>query len=686
MEWINMVFSNLKIRFSLPKEKIIIWILTLIFLTGCSQEDKVENALPSTNASPSAIAGGDQSVEEKNQVVLSGEGSDADGTLMSYGWRQLVGTTVTLSSTNNKEVVFTAPDVDEETTLIFELVVTDDEGATATDKVKVLVKKSPVFLVAAGQDLTVETGKQVVLSGRVQGKTVSYKWTQLSGPSVTLYPEDQYSVSFIAQKGEYLFELSATNLKGDTVSDRITITSLGDGKQFQVLINDSLRFNLFDGRRENSISLSAFAHNGGLTSEIKSFRWIQVSGPLVELVNKYSDNLTIKVPVLAETSDLVFEAIAGDHNGNYGVSKITFTGVIPSTLKDIQAESHNQSVTLVWENIKEQFPSLADYITYSIYYAEESFGENPDLENYANYLGAGVLTDVSPNTHTFWNLINQKRYYFVFVTNYLIDINSVLTGLPSNEVLSIPDIKPYPSQALNDTGIDFGADRNGRNDDCTGFYIQQQDCSVGQDVTESDNSDGYLGFQFTKLDTKGSILSSEATEWECVEDKHTGLIWEVKKEINGSPGDTGLHDGDDTFTWYQMIDGSNYGMQNTELSFCYGFAKNDSSLLCNTHAFILRVNSKRLCGRSNWRLPDVDELHSIVNYGRVDPAIDTNFFPNTASKSYWTAQRTPLLDYDDYGQIFIIDFYSGGTNKERLSSLSKRHVRLVSSKNGVTNE
>jgi hypothetical protein len=37
-----------------------------------------------------------------------------------------------------------------------------------------------------------------------------------------------------------------------------------------------------------------------------------------------------------------------------------------------------------------------------------------------------------------------------------------------------------------------------------------------------------------------------------------------------------------------------------------------------------------------WRLPSIQELLSIVDYTRCDPAIDTARFPDTKSGAYWT--------------------------------------------------
>ena len=42
-------------------------------------------------------------------------------------------------------------------------------------------------------------------------------------------------------------------------------------------------------------------------------------------------------------------------------------------------------------------------------------------------------------------------------------------------------------------------------------------------------------------------------------------------------------------------------------------------------------------GRTDWRLPSVEELSSLPNYGRYSPAIDTDCFPNTVSSHYWSS-------------------------------------------------
>jgi hypothetical protein len=60
---------------------------------------------------------------------------------------------------------------------------------------------------------------------------------------------------------------------------------------------------------------------------------------------------------------------------------------------------------------------------------------------------------------------------------------------------------------------------------------------------------------------------------------------------------------------------------------------------------VAALNAANYAGHNDWRLPNVKELMSIVEYGSVSPAINGTFFPNTVSDGYWTG--TTYAGYTD---------------------------------------
>jgi PKD repeat protein len=150
-------------------------------------------------------------------------------------WTQVEGSTVALSSAIGQYPSFTAPEVDADTTLVFQLVVNDGMASSLGDTISITVKnKLPGDLVAsAGRDQVVNELVTVTLSGSgndPSGTPVTFSWKQTSGESVVLSSTTVAGPTFTSPEVEnretktLVFELTVTDGKGRVKTDSVTIT------------------------------------------------------------------------------------------------------------------------------------------------------------------------------------------------------------------------------------------------------------------------------------------------------------------------------------------------------------------------------------------------------------------------------------------------------------------------------
>ena len=201
---------------------------------GANASDTVTiTVTPVRNHNPTVHAGADQTVEALTKVTLEGEANDVDGDIVEYRWQQTAGKVVELSDPQRLSTTFHAPLVSETTELAFQLSVTDDDGANASDTVTITV--TPVRnhnpTVHAGADQTVEALTKVTLEGEandVDGDIVQYRWQQTAGKAVELSDPQRLSTTFhaplVSETTELAFQLSVTDDDDATASDSINIT------------------------------------------------------------------------------------------------------------------------------------------------------------------------------------------------------------------------------------------------------------------------------------------------------------------------------------------------------------------------------------------------------------------------------------------------------------------------------
>ncbi len=70
-----------------------------------------------------------------------------------------------------------------------------------------------------------------------------------------------------------------------------------------------------------------------------------------------------------------------------------------------------------------------------------------------------------------------------------------------------------------------------------------------------------------------------------------------------------------------------------------------------------------LAGHSDWRLPNVKELASIVDYAQYNPEINTAFFPNAAVNLYWSSTPSSTFASIAWG----VQFFNGGVTYSSMS-------------------
>jgi len=80
-------------------------------------------------------------------------------------------------------------------------------------------------------------------------------------------------------------------------------------------------------------------------------------------------------------------------------------------------------------------------------------------------------------------------------------------------------------------------------------------------------------------------------------------------------------------------------------------------------------------GHNDWRLPNIKELMSIVDYGTWLPSIDVVFFPNTAWSYYWSSTTA----FPSTGSAWAVNFMDGSIdyyNTKTIDTFFVRPVRL----------
>ena len=198
--------------------------------------------------------------------------------------------------------------------------------------------------------------------------------------------------------------------------------------------------------------------------------------------------------------------------------------------------------------------------------------------------------------------------------------------------------------------------------DCSDDVSCPEDCEDGVDNDADGNLDcsdsECTGEPQCETTTRGSLPPTGVTNMGCYDENGASIACANDVNCPGQDGDylSGcsnnprfVDNGDDTVTdtctqlmWQKdMADTNGGGVNNSDkLFWC------DALTYCEDLTF---------AGQSDWRLPNVRELHTLVDFSRASPAIDTDFFDATSGGEWvhWTSTSIANANGDCEWLIFF---------------------------------
>ncbi|MFT4739258.1 MAG: gliding motility-associated-like protein [Marivirga sp.] len=289
---------------------------------GGNATDDVKVTVVSSNSNPTASAGSDRQIQlPTSAATISGSGSDSDGTIASYLWTKVSGGNATL--TNTDKAALNIADV-VEGIYVFEIEVTDDKGAAATDQMKLTIlaasNASPTADAGADQTLQLPTNS-INLAGSgsdPDGTIQTYAWEKVNGGPATLTNSDKATVTISGlEAGVYEFRLTVTDDDGATDPDKMQLTVSAANQSPSVSVTKAT-INITLPTSSTTLSASVSDADGSIASVL----WEQESGPLTATINSASTNTT-NVNGLTDAGDYVFTITAIDDKGASKTETVT---------------------------------------------------------------------------------------------------------------------------------------------------------------------------------------------------------------------------------------------------------------------------------------------------------------------------------------------------------------------------
>ena len=174
--------------------------------------------------------------------------------------------------------------------------------------------------------------------------------------------------------------------------------------------------------------------------------------------------------------------------------------------------------------------------------------------------------------------------------------------------------------------------------------------------------------QFKKLLLLMLLFSSSTNVFSQTIEDYINNEWEGRYYTNNNEGT--VTDKKTGLMWKQCPE----GLSNSEglIDCSIGGAATNKN---NTYKVAIELAEKTTFptdeGYSDWRLPNIKELRSLVAFDRYSPAINRTLFPNTPTGGFWSS--SPTANYARYAWLLGFDYGNDSYNSRDLSF----DVRLV---------
>ncbi|RYY51201.1 MAG: tandem-95 repeat protein [Chitinophagaceae bacterium] len=256
--------------------------LTVADNAGATASDTVQVTVqPAPNQAPSANAGNNISITlPVNTAQLNGSGTDPDGTISTYSWSKIAGPAAG-SITNSNAAVATANGL-VTGVYQFQLIVTDNNGASGRDTMQLTVNPAPNVApqAHAGNDITITLPvNTVTLSGSgsdPDGSIASFGWIKISGPvagTISNAAAAMPTVSGLTQ-GEYQYQLTVTDNSGATNRDTVKVT-VNSPINIPPAANAGVNINITLPVNTATLDGSGTDQDGNIVS----YLWAKIGGP-----------------------------------------------------------------------------------------------------------------------------------------------------------------------------------------------------------------------------------------------------------------------------------------------------------------------------------------------------------------------------------------------------------------------